>query len=156
MQSPDSFLVMALVTVKAIRLERVLVRASNIAKWRNGITVFCLSAVCIFGLLTHMPSQEARALLFSAFYFPMTFGLLIGIAVMKHARNSQSEEHGVFASLILEHVADMSPSYAATFSELLAAIIDEDGPRAVMLADEISPDDPHLKKFTKLVHEAFG
>ncbi len=86
----------------------------------------------------------------------MTFGLLLGNAILKHTRISRSEEHGVFASLILENVADMSPSYATTFSELLTAIIDEDGPRAVMLADEIISDDPHLKKFTKLVHEAFG
>lgn len=67
-----------------------------------------------------------------------------------------ADADGLFAVGILNDTAEMNPSYVSTLMDLFVAVIDEDGERAVSLAEELDAHGSAIKEFTVLVREAFA
>ena len=157
MQSLAGFLIGALIQIRLIQREHAAHRASCILKWSHCITFAC----CVFFMTAgrfwvRLSAQEMAWLFIASFVVPMTIGVCCAMKVLQSAPILDLEADGLFAARILDAVSEMSSSYESTFSELLFAILDEDGSRALSLAEELDAHGSPIKEFTVLVREAFG
>lgn len=157
MQSLEGILIMALIDLDLIRAERAVRQSKNILNWSYCITVLCFGLFAVACRLQVRLSPEEMAWLgIASLIVPRTFGFFLSIRVLQRVLVLHSEENGLRVMRILDSIAEMSPSYASTFIDLLNAVMDNDGARAVSLAEELDVHRSSIKEFTTLVREAFG
>ncbi len=157
MQSLDGFLLKALIYCHIARLERVYVRVHRIDRWKNYITIFCMTiTIASYVWMPRMTLKEMFARVFYSLCAPQIFGLLVGNTILRNTQIPEDEENGHIAQRLLDSITDMNASYATTFADLLSAIVDDEGERALLLANELDAHGGEVKELTTLVREAFG
>lgn len=154
--SVDGLLVGVLMRLHGMRFTKAQDRAVCVWHLKDCIVILCVMGAMIFLSWAHpVPHADASILMLFSLCLPWVFGWLTGIWILKHARVPDGEENGLIAARILDRTYDKSTNYMTTFLLLLYAVMDEDGPRAIELADELDAYGWDAHELTALVRSAF-